>query len=552
VPSGRILSLDERIGGNPIVEATEAERLWTTRGVASELHTSALSPMCWSVWCYAHEDACRSAFAGMGVLDRKDLAVPADPDQRALGCFYGRVAINVDYTRRLFGNLPGVSGDDFERDMLDGNHTGTKAERRSRRRRPAFFVRFPAAVISVMYLPRLHHNRALRWWRNEILDQRHTATPQQRLEDATARFRDSMAVHMRVRLLAQVTQSLLARVSPAAGADGFQEVLLGGIGEVVETRVAADLWRLSRRLLTEADFLRRHGYHGPSEGNVYTYSWREAPERLGALAAAYGRQSGTESPEEREQRSVRRRRVAERKLLQTVPLRRRWITRWLLARISNLLRKVQLCRSTYVMCLDGCRAAVRDAGRLLVEHGVLSEVDDAFMLTGDELRQALTGQVTAISELVRQRWAERAEYEKGRLPATFHGQPTLVASPADASEGARTTAGDGAAPAVRGVGVFGGTVTGKARVVRDLDDAIEVGPGEVLICRHTDPSWTPLMSLFSALVIDTGGPASHAAIVARELGVPCVIGAGNASLVIPDGARVLVDADAGVVRLTEA
>jgi phosphoenolpyruvate synthase/pyruvate phosphate dikinase len=75
----------------------------------------------------------------------------------------------------------------------------------------------------------------------------------------------------------------------------------------------------------------------------------------------------------------------------------------------------------------------------------------------------------------------------------------------------------------------------------DLDD------GEILVCKTTDPSWAPLFLVASALVIDTGGPMSHGAIVARELGVPCVINTVSGTRDIPDGARITVDGSAGTV-----
>jgi pyruvate,water dikinase len=82
-------------------------------------------------------------------------------------------------------------------------------------------------------------------------------------------------------------------------------------------------------------------------------------------------------------------------------------------------------------------------------------------------------------------------------------------------------------------------------VIIDPADAAPLEPGEILVCRFTDPSWTPLFLLASALVIDIGGPTSHGAIVARELGVPCVIGTGDGTLVIGDGDHLAVDGSIG-------
>ena len=92
---------------------------------------------------------------------------------------------------------------------------------------------------------------------------------------------------------------------------------------------------------------------------------------------------------------------------------------------------------------------------------------------------------------------------------------------------------------------------GTARVVVDPFDAEPLEPGEILVCRFTDPSWAPLFSLADALVIDIGAAASHGAIVARELGVPCVIGTGDGTRRIRTGDRLRVDGSAGRVEILD-
>jgi pyruvate,water dikinase len=146
--------------------------------------------------------------------------------------------------------------------------------------------------------------------------------------------------------------------------------------------------------------------------------------------------------------------------------------------------------------------------------------------------------------------AERRElfedYSRTELPEMFEGVPTRVpialaiTAPAGGDERTELT----------GVPVSPGTVTGIARVVTD-PACSEIEPDEVLVCRTTDPGWASLMMLASALVIDIGGPMSHGAIVARELGIPCVIGTVHGSRVIRTGDRVSVDGGGGVVTVLE-
>jgi pyruvate,water dikinase len=117
----------------------------------------------------------------------------------------------------------------------------------------------------------------------------------------------------------------------------------------------------------------------------------------------------------------------------------------------------------------------------------------------------------------------------------------------DAMDGPEPASGPGRV--VTGVAASAGRVEGRARVVLDPDCDVVLEPGDILVCRITDPSWAPLFTLAEGLVIDIGGPASHGAIVARELGIPCVIGTGNGTTAIHDGDRVAVDGDAGTVSV---
>ncbi|MEO2113839.1 MAG: PEP-utilizing enzyme, partial [Acidimicrobiales bacterium] len=104
-----------------------------------------------------------------------------------------------------------------------------------------------------------------------------------------------------------------------------------------------------------------------------------------------------------------------------------------------------------------------------------------------------------------------------------------------------------------GIGGCPGVARGRARVVLDPARPGDLGPGDVLIAPITDPSWTPLFVPVEAVVVDVGGQMSHAVIVSREFGLPCVVSVVGATTSIPDGAQVEVDGSAGTVTvLSEA
>jgi pyruvate,water dikinase len=102
---------------------------------------------------------------------------------------------------------------------------------------------------------------------------------------------------------------------------------------------------------------------------------------------------------------------------------------------------------------------------------------------------------------------------------------------------------------LRGVAGSGGVATGRAVVILDPADPAELEPGDVLIAPQTDPSWGPLFVPAAAVIVNVGAMGSHAMIVSRELGIPCVVSVADATEIIPDGATVTVDGNAGTVTV---
>ncbi|MBW1786810.1 MAG: PEP-utilizing enzyme, mobile region [Deltaproteobacteria bacterium] len=219
---------------------------------------------------------------------------------------------------------------------------------------------------------------------------------------------------------------------------------------------------------------------------------------------------------------------------------------------------------------------IRQLGKVLVDNGMIDEVDDIFMFNRYEIPQLLTEVSTAWalgvdipvrSDFYKTKVAKR----KKILEAAREWNPTpaLGVPPEEVAEpftvmlwGVTTdkvkewlkgfdasTAGD--VSEIKGFASSAGVAEGPARVLKALKDLVDLQPGEIIVCPSTNPSWAPVFTKIKAAVTDIGGLTSHAAIVCREYGVPSVTGTGVSTAVIKTGDIIKVDGDTGVVTIVE-
>jgi pyruvate,water dikinase len=198
-------------------------------------------------------------------------------------------------------------------------------------------------------------------------------------------------------------------------------------------------------------------------------------------------------------------------------------------------------KNSYLRAVDAARAGVRILGSDLVERGKLVDAEDVWFLTWQELLGTLPVDIAAAVERRRQ---QHATFEKLTIPDVFHGCPEpLPRTPVVRGEVHETEL------VLQGVAACGGVAEGHARVVADPtvfdDDGLE--PGEILVAAATDPSWTTLFVGAAAVVTDLGGALSHGAIVARELGLPCVTNVRTGTTDIRTGDIIRVDGSSGTV-----
>jgi len=193
------------------------------------------------------------------------------------------------------------------------------------------------------------------------------------------------------------------------------------------------------------------------------------------------------------------------------------------------------------------RRAVLRIGGWLADNGAIAEADDVFFMTRDEVLQALGGATAVTPADLAGRRDLRAEHARlvpprqvGRanpmMEKVWDSFPKLVgAVPSDRA-------------IVSGVPASAGRATGLVRVIRQPDEFADLQPGEILVAPLTSPAWTPLFNRAAAVVTDVGSAAAHASIIAREFGIPAVVGCGDATSRLPTGMRVTVDGTTGNVE----
>jgi len=394
-------------------------------------------------------------------------------------------------------------------------------------------------------------------------------------------FRRLFGQHIYISFLATLPVGIITKVTEAVGQPEAALKLLAGIGDVESAAPSMVMWDLGRRVaaspglssefdngvsglharlaasndpatvefLTEFDqFLVAYGSRGPNEWETRSPTWETDPDL--ALAAIDRMRLADESSDPRSQNQDR---SSERIAIGNA------ITEALAAdpetqgQFKAALHSATVfmpgrerTKTNCVKLIQEVRVALREWGKRCVAAGTFPEVNSYGLLTKEEMYAFLDSPDGFVEKL-----AEREQLMKEvsaiQEPFLFVGQPPPMNTYPKRSESKVAAASDG--DTVQGMPGCPGSAVGIARVLSSPHDPGALNPGEILVAPITDPSWTPLFVPASAVVVDVGAPLSHAIIVSRELGIPCVVSATDATRRIPDGARIEVDGNTGVVTI---
>ncbi|MCP3799297.1 PEP-utilizing enzyme [Allokutzneria sp. A3M-2-11 16] len=367
-------------------------------------------------------------------------------------------------------------------------------------------------------------------------------TAEQRLDFITQIFTD-ITIPRVVRVMPVVlgTFALISAMPKLIGDPDCVDdvrVVLKGMPHNVTTEMDLELWRIAKHG-SDGDldrFLAKYGHRAVAEIDLGVPRWSEDPAHVRGVIANYRR---VDDPEWAADKQFEKGVAEAEAMVEELAGRAGWrgrLVRAALRRVRALAGVRELPKFCIVLAFSRAREQLKLVGAELAASGVIERADDVFFLDFHEAREALRGK--DFTELVA---ARRADYDRERRRRHV---PRMLLSDGTEPE-AIGVAVDGA---LRGTGASPGTVTGVARVVLDPVGA-ELHPGEILVAPSTDPGWTPLFLTAGGLVMEMGGPNSHGAVVAREYGIPAVVGVARATQEIVTGQTITVHGSSGSVEV---
>ena len=353
--------------------------------------------------------------------------------------------------------------------------------------------------------------------------------------------------------------------------------LLSGIGDVDSADIGRELWKLSRMIkndpaITTAfdegvdanllnrspeqfveafnTFLYNHGSRGPNEWDIGADTYETKPELALSMLNSMRAQADSADPEIAIQRNAKVR----------ADLRHEFTAMfadseeatgmfaagmqsgevWLAARERQ--------KSAIVKPIQEIRLCFKEIGSRLAENGTIADPWLVFMLLEEEL-DAFIEDPASFSDILLERKADFDLLFDLVPPFIVNTQCAPLSEWERKSERKIDSVNEG--DELTGVACSPGVVTGIARVILDPNESANLEPGDILVTQNTDPAWTPLFLVAGAVVVNVGAIASHASIVSRELGIPCVASVSDASLRIPDGSTITVDGSNGTVSIDQ-
>lgn len=535
-----------------------------TRANVGEVFPDPVTPLTSDTGLWLAELGWRDAWARISAFDADEF--PADRYCQ-LGVQGGYCYLNASLIRLFGERAPGLSWQAID-DQFFGAQPGIPPyEEMPGDVRPDLAERIGATFGWAMAQQRLDDLTELSDDRRETKALRDARPDLTRLTDEALweRYQSILPLHRKLfsrhifaSYMATLPVGVISGVATAVGRPDLILPVLAGIGDVDSAAPSHAMWVLSR-LDPESDefasgfdrFVYEFGSRGPNEWETRSPTWETRPAlALAAIDRMRLAPDGADPALNQAQRAAEREAAAA-ELLGMVAGDAE--THGQLAAgigcSAAWLPGRERTKTNNIRAIHEMRMSMRELGRRMVERGAFDFVEDFGFVRAGEM-PTLLADPHSLTSTVRERRAEYERLQELEPPFVFVGDAPNPGTwtRRDAVSTVRLGEGD----TLAGMPGCPGVAEGIARVVLDSHDPTALEPGDVLVAPITDPSWTPLFVPAAAVVVDVGAPLSHAIIVSRELGIPCVISATGATRSIPDGARVRVDGSTGVVTVLSA
>ncbi len=564
-------------------EARERFPLYTRANVG-EVFPDPVMPLSFDWAMFGAEHGWRDAWERMGAFDWDEF----NPDDlEVIGIFGSYCYLNASVIRLFGERAPGMSARTMDEQFFGAMPGIPPYEERPGDVRPDLTEKIGATLGWVLSAPELtdvaDDERLVRRLREERPD--YAAMSDRELVDYARGLLDEyhrrfFGQHIFITYMSSIPLAIIDGVCSALGRQEDTLKLVAGVGDVESAGPSVAMWELGRqvaasptlgrqfdggvdglldRLRDEPEaagfrdafdaFLRRYGTRGPNEWEMRRETWELDPEL--ALSAIDRMRL---SPDDADPTAHQQERAEERERLSAEILAAvegdpdtHGQLAAALAAAPVFLAGRERTKTNNITLIHEARMAMWELGRRTVEAGRMDHRSDFALLRADELEAMLDGEDRR--DVIRGRKADFVELQARQEPFIVIGPIEPPSRWPRRDEDVSPPVGVG--ETVQGVPGCPGTARGRARVVTDSHDPSALAPGDVLVAPSTDPSWTPLFVPAAAVVVGVGAPLSHAVIVSRELGIPCVVSVTDATRRIPDGAMVEVDGAAGTVTVLE-
>ena len=558
-----------------------------TRANADEVGPDPFSPLGWSLgWMKGCIPGVAKGFIAFGVLEADEFALdPPEVFGNWGGYFYNQLSL----PRMMGCRMPGASPEAIDQAYF-GDHPGVPTyEAHPDDENPAAEAKLGetmAWAMSTDGYPKMDAAAEMA---------RRTAAARPDLgaasnEELVARGRamgplieEAWEPYCEVCLAVSLGPGAVQAICDAVGRSDAAVKLMAGIGGVESADASFAMWDLSRTVAGSAELMAEfdagidglvdrlaisgddaaktfmsqwtalidaHGHRGPNEWDMRPHSWATNANLPLSMLERLRFQADDRSPHDAKAAAAAEREAltAEITALVADDAEALGSLQAGLASAGVFYALRERGKNACIRLIHEAKLAFMELGRRMVAAGVIDNAQQVFMVLDAELDAFLTDPA-GLSATIAERDAMFQKLHDLEPPYIIKIEegvaPISTWPPRNSKSVEAVAAGD----VLQGAGGAPGEVTGTARVVLDPSDPAAIGPGDIMIAPTTDPSWTPLFLSAEGVVVNVGAVASHAAIVCREIGVPCAVSVVDATSRIPDGATITLNGSSGAVSI---